>query len=566
MITKISIENFKCFGERVEIPIRPLTLLFGANSAGKSTIIQAIHYAREILERQNLDADKTVSGGDFINLGGFKNFVHDRDLRNAITLRFEMDYESESLDTIVSDDFACKLDIETEKGLVRFEEYGYESGINGVWIEFSVRYSQRDSKPYISNYSVGINGEHIASIRYSYGNVGLEICDLNLGHPIFFAEAAEGRVNILRAAVEGFAGHKNISLENPNIPFKWFFEKVTGAMPEKDAQINMVLDTLSLAGERAAISSDPSTQQDYNDAFRVIKNSEWVFNALMNQCLVSPCNLLRDELAGFRYIGPLREKPRRNFLPPRFSEPARWANGLAAWDVVYASEEEFVRKVGDKLADLETGYTLKREEHIMIPRNNYLLKLLASNEAFDLEEDEIWHEVNKFPSIVTLFLTPVEKTAGDEDFYPYQVLPDLDLLPADVGEGISQVFPLIVACLDAQAGITCLEQPELHLHPKQQAELGDLLIEAVKQNGKNLIIETHSEHLILRLLRRIRETTRQNMPRDAGLTPDDIAAIYVEQEASVAKAFEIGIDDKGEFLQPWPDSFFEQDFIERFSS
>jgi AAA ATPase-like protein len=61
MITRISIENFKGIGDRIEVPIRPITLLCGANSAGKSSIMQAIHYAREVLERHNFDADKTLA-------------------------------------------------------------------------------------------------------------------------------------------------------------------------------------------------------------------------------------------------------------------------------------------------------------------------------------------------------------------------------------------------------------------------------------------------------------------------------------------------------------------------
>ena len=59
-ITKIIIENFKGIRDRVEIPIRPLTLLFGANSAGKTTVLHALLYLRELLERQNADADRVI--------------------------------------------------------------------------------------------------------------------------------------------------------------------------------------------------------------------------------------------------------------------------------------------------------------------------------------------------------------------------------------------------------------------------------------------------------------------------------------------------------------------------
>lgn len=84
MITAVEIENFKGIRDRVRVELKPLTLLFGANSAGKSTIIQALHYAREIFEQHNLDAHRTRSGGDALDLGGFKNLVHNHELSRPI--------------------------------------------------------------------------------------------------------------------------------------------------------------------------------------------------------------------------------------------------------------------------------------------------------------------------------------------------------------------------------------------------------------------------------------------------------------------------------------------------
>ncbi|MGV2336848.1 MAG UNVERIFIED_CONTAM: AAA family ATPase [Planctomycetaceae bacterium] len=61
MITSITIENFKGIRDRVKLEFPPITLLFGANSAGKSTILHALHYAREVFERHNLDVDQTIA-------------------------------------------------------------------------------------------------------------------------------------------------------------------------------------------------------------------------------------------------------------------------------------------------------------------------------------------------------------------------------------------------------------------------------------------------------------------------------------------------------------------------
>lgn len=97
MITSISIENFKGIGQRLDLNLRPLTLLFGANSAGKSTILHALHYAREVFERHNLNADQTIAGGPFVDLGGFQNFVHNQNLDSPVRISFDLNLEDTGL-------------------------------------------------------------------------------------------------------------------------------------------------------------------------------------------------------------------------------------------------------------------------------------------------------------------------------------------------------------------------------------------------------------------------------------------------------------------------------------
>lgn len=95
MITGITIVNFNGTRDRVKLDFRPITLLFGANSAGKSTILHALHYAREVFERHNLDADQTITGGKYIDLGGFEHFInrsdHDDLLHSQKRLRLRID-------------------------------------------------------------------------------------------------------------------------------------------------------------------------------------------------------------------------------------------------------------------------------------------------------------------------------------------------------------------------------------------------------------------------------------------------------------------------------------------
>lgn len=75
--TSLTLKNFKAIGNDPQpIELAPITLLFGPNSAGKSTILQAFIYLKEVLHNRNLDPDKTIMGGDWLDLGGFQNLIH----------------------------------------------------------------------------------------------------------------------------------------------------------------------------------------------------------------------------------------------------------------------------------------------------------------------------------------------------------------------------------------------------------------------------------------------------------------------------------------------------------
>ena len=98
-ITALTIENFKGIREPARIEFKPVTLLYGPNSAGKSTIMQALHYAHELLERQNADADLTARGGEFVDLGGFENFVYGHELSRQVKIRLDLDLEESPEDS-----------------------------------------------------------------------------------------------------------------------------------------------------------------------------------------------------------------------------------------------------------------------------------------------------------------------------------------------------------------------------------------------------------------------------------------------------------------------------------
>lgn len=120
---------------------------------------------------------------------------------------------------------------------------------------------------------------------------------------------------------------------------------------------------------------------------------------------------------------------------------------------------------------------------------------------------------------------------------------------ADVGYGNSQVVPVLVAGLNTPSGQPFIvEEPEIHLHPKAQAELGDFFFDLFKR-GVQSIVETHSEHMILRLQRHVAE---------GKLKPQDIKIYYVNPTPTGKEIIHLQLDERGTFKTEWPGGFFPE--------
>lgn len=118
-----------------------------------------------------------------------------------------------------------------------------------------------------------------------------------------------------------------------------------------------------------------------------------------------------------------------------------------------------------------------------------------------------------------------------------------------VGYGVSQLLPIVDLCVHAQKQLICVEEPELHLHPRLQARLGNLFATAVVSRGNQVIVETHSESILLRVRRLV---------RGRKLRPEEVAVIYVDNNASNgATVRRLRLGNQGELLDPWPSGFFD---------
>ena len=118
-----------------------------------------------------------------------------------------------------------------------------------------------------------------------------------------------------------------------------------------------------------------------------------------------------------------------------------------------------------------------------------------------------------------------------------------------VGVGVSQILPVIVLCLLAKPGdLVILEQPELHLHPALQQQLGEFLLDCAK-SGRQLLIETHSEHLVNRVRRRVADPSGA----DEGM----VCLLFAEQHDGITELRQSSIDPYGGSESGWPTGFFD---------
>ncbi len=128
-----------------------------------------------------------------------------------------------------------------------------------------------------------------------------------------------------------------------------------------------------------------------------------------------------------------------------------------------------------------------------------------------------------------------------------------EVLITDVGFGVSQILPVITLCYYAPEGSTILlEQPEIHLHPQVQAGLADVFIDAMKTRHIQIIIESHSEHLLRRLQRRVAEEK---------MAPDEAAIYFCTMDKGESQLTPLEMDLFGN-IQNWPKDFFGDEFGE----
>ena len=505
MIHAVELENFKGVCRRTRVELAPVTLLFGANNAGKSTILQALLYVSDIVNHGRADIDRTSLGGGSFDLGGFDRLVNGTEPFRSIGLRVEFD---------------CGASLNCfRRDLDDFPLPNLDDELDRAWVDLTICRIGSPARvvPGVQELAIGTTASDEPLLRLCVERLDraaepLRIF-LNVDHPLL-APAAD----ILRESTVPYM----LGIGGPRDPllFAMPYGFDASAVPDVREPVR-ILDF----GEH----EDSAAPQAYR-----------TLCTLIEMLSVGVLRQLASALREMTYVGPLRAVPPRSLLSQRGEPTARWADGLAAWTELLADQWTLVDDTNRWLARVGAGCQVEVQQ---------LADPTADAEAPSFGES---------PAIVRrLQLAMVGSRArGASRDGPMKL--GKRVLPCEVGSGISQVVPVIVAALTAKHGrLALFEQPELHVHPALQVGLGDLFIES--SVSRQLLIETHSEHIILRLLRRIRETHDGDLPKDVPpFSAEKLSVLYVEQDDEGTSVRRLRVDANGEFIDRWPHGFFEE--------
>lgn len=427
MFTKLCMVNFKSWQDTGEVPLAPLTGLFGANSSGKSSLLQMLLLLKQTTESndRNLVLKTGTNQDGYVNLGTPHEITYGDENQMSFSVAWSLPSSS-----------AGSLVVPVPKTDETVE-------LNAL--EFFTSIHAEPQKIYVSELSYTHKDDFKATMSRSANNQ-----------------------YTLKIHVKG---------EEPNRP-----------------------------QGRPRVYMRPQKCYGFSDeALRFYQDTDYLDDIVLK---------FEQQFQNLHYLGPLREYPQRIYnwggekptnvgLKGELTVPALLAaKGQAAYSGK-GNKIKVEQRIAKWLVELGLAHSFKTHQ-IAQGRTQYEVRL---------KRHENSHEV----------------------------------LMTDLGIGVSQILPVLVLCYYVPQGSTIiLEQPELHLHPSVQSGLADVFIDVIKNRNVQLIVESHSEHLIRRLQRRMAE---------GEIKTEDTALYFCEMEQGVSRIKALDIDDYGN-IRNWPKDFF----------
>ncbi len=443
MINQLRIQNFKGWKDTGSIHLAPITLFFGANSSGKSSIGQFLMMLKQTVE----SSDRKVvfyPGGknSAVQLGSYQEMVYHRNPKNKISFDYRWS---------LPEDLKCKDPLSGKT-------------FSGNELYFSADVELKDSDE---------NLPQVSKFKYCLFNKNRQSLAIKL---------------LRKSDKHGYTA-----------------EAEQYSLVRKKMRAWAIKDIVRFYGFPDEVSA-----------------------YYQNADFVRDLNLAHEKLfSSIFYLGPLRTKAERLYT---------WS-GITPESVGFAGENTVSAILAAKNRKISLGYRKQAKPFEEI----IALKLKEMNLIEEFGVNPISKQRQEYEVKV--------RTKGAVDW--------VDL--PDVGFGISQVLPVLVQCFYAPAGsIIFMEQPEIHLHPNAQSALADVMIDVInsRENGVDrniqLIIETHSEHFLRRLQRRVAENS---------VSQKKVSAYFANISQTPAMLDPLQIDRFGN-IKNWPENFFGDEMVD----
>lgn len=433
MFTQFQLQNFKPWKDTGKQRLAPLTVFFGANSAGKSSLSQFLLLLKQTVDSP--DRQRVLHMGDrnsVTDLGTFHDMIYGHN-------------EARPLEFLLAWDPGKQLNIHDPVSGSKFQ---------GKHIEFASRIVSDDGRLSVSSMNYQLFGdEKVLTATMS----------------------AEERGKKFRLELNNYTAVRNKGRGWP-LPHPTRFY----GFPD--------------------------------EAVAYYQNTGFLADLTLS---------LEQAFSRLYYVGPLRGYPERSYIwSGEQVEHVGW-RGERAVEAILAARNRMVSR----------GYKMGRQPfEEVVARWLKIMDLIHTFEVRPIAEYRKEYEV----------LIRTRSRSSQVNL-------------TDVGFGVSQVLPIIVQSFYAPKGSTVIfEQPEIHLHPRVQADLADLFIEAIhsREDGEDrnnqFIVESHSEHFLRRLQRRIAEEV---------IKPEEVAIYFCEPGPSGSSMVPLEVDSYGN-ISNWPDYFF----------
>lgn len=596
MLTEFSIGNYQAFSTPQRVPLKPITLIFGPNSAGKSSLLRSLLVAKHAILNGRLS--KSEGAGER-HPGSYADIVRNGS-SNPITFEFSVQSAGEPIEIGLSWREKNEAGLETVALTLKKKE----SEVVG--------YSTKGSSKHLQISSMGHVITQLMLAARSDSDADEQIHDV-IQSPIKRRLALQTHVAVPGSDADHYrvvdtdADEFDLLQIMEDMDAKGKSTETSSALMSK---MKVALNSIKLEVSTPIKASEASLKDTlkkliYHGPIRPICDevtkdrqtepgmTEW-WNLAAEPKLLAKVN---DWLAGDIFKTKYRlefdrlfpDSSLRELLKPLSEECSISEFVETSFKAKLDSDEAFLESEIDSVApDLEDDSGYENEDE-RVAEARELASDLIYNDAWDrgmdyynslLEHSDV-DEIESFllgglnRTLANLrgMLESVRqgggnKTSGGFDSAKVRFSSTTStqpISPSNMGIGFSQMMPLVASAFASKHSLIAIEQPELHIHPALQTELADLFIQSAKEHENRFLIETHSEHLILRVMRRIRETFEGKLPEGKQpITMDDVCVLYVEPGENGSIVREMPLNERGELIKGWPGGFFEEALNEMF--